>query len=279
MRATTRVYIGAATAALLTACLAGPASADDATDSPAAANLAAFQAHVAANEAAPVSVAEAASHTETKAFMAAAKSNGESTAHINSLLTSGKWVAYPVTLTFADTSDNADPEKAHELTAAQALAAAPDADEAAEAAKEAPSDVAAETADAVAASRVKCWTPSGTVTLKNAFGSKIWWYRVGEHNCYDWTNVVSYDREPNIDHKVYEWAQSMGWSWEGPDLTGTKGPSYYKFHGRSHGAVQVWRKGSFKYDPIGVFLGPKMRYPWLHLYIHDDGFMKYTYGM
>ncbi|MGW3136680.1 hypothetical protein [Streptomyces sp. NPDC001139] len=276
-------------AAVLMTGLAGPAAADTAADAAAAAAkaaaaaaaakaLAAYEAHLAANEAAPVNLEEAAKYAETKKFVAAAEANGESTTTINSLLTSGTWVGYPVTTTVVESSGAADPGSGTELTPEQAALKAPDAAEVSQANTETADD-AVDLVGVAASAQTWCTLDKITYSLKNGAGAKIWWYSVGERYCYNGYTITSRDPEPDIDHKIYQWAYALGWSWKGPDLTGSKGPAYYSWGGSSKGGLKTWRKGIFEYDPLGVGLSPIQRFPHVHLYEHRDGTYKWTSGL
>jgi hypothetical protein len=135
----------------------------------------------------------------------------------------------------------------------------------------------------LAAAQKFCYSGNGptiTVKAKNATGATLWYYQVGEKYCYNKTTkgIYSYEREPYVNHKIYSWAQALGWSWEGQDLTGTKGPSRYKWGGNASGGLQTWRKGTFKYDPTHVEIGSFQKFPWVHLYEHGNGSYKYSYG-
>lgn len=188
-------------------------------------------------------------------------------------------MGYPVSTVISDTSEGVDPETAPELTPAQDQASKPDSDEVAQAAAEASSSDNTTPDDAsAAAAEVYCGAPSRTINMYNVVGAKIWWFKVGEHRCYNGSDVVSYDKEPDVDHKIYTWAQALGWTWEGIDISGTKEPSYYTLHGRKHGALQVWRKGQFKYAPIKINIGAQQKFPWIHLYIHGDCLTKASWG-
>lgn len=79
---------------------------------------------------------------------------------------------------------------------------------------------------ALAALTTRCYTGNGptiTVKAKNATGDTLWYYQVGEQYCFNGRSITSRDSEPYVNHKVYAWAQALGWSWEGQDLTGRRG--------------------------------------------------------
>jgi hypothetical protein len=250
--------------------MTGPASAADDIGS-----TAAYQAALAAHT--PIPLASAVT-TEAKTFQAAAQADNMSDSQMSSLLKSGDWVSYPVESVIVE---GGDAEGGTELSASTASLSKPTWRDLVDSALATPENEA-EKEPLVAAQRY-CYTGNGptiTVKAKNVTGATLWYYQVGEKYCYNKSTkgIYSFDREPYVNHKIYNWAQALGWSWEGQDLTGTKGPSRYKWGGNASGGLQTWRKGTFKYDPTHVEIGSFQKFPWVHLYEHGDGSYKYSYG-
>jgi hypothetical protein len=245
----------------------------------AAARKAAYEARLKANQAAPVTAEEARTYAETALFTARASHQGLSDGQINSLLTSGDWVGFPTETTIVRAGQDENPETVPEAAAAEVAASAPDQAETDAAEIETPDDGSS---GAVTAQAAHCYGGNGptiTVKAKNVTGSTLWYYQVGEQYCYNGRSVTSYDKQPYVNHKVYNWAQALGWSWEGQDLSGAKGPARYRWHGNSKGGLKTWRKGTMKYDPTHLEIGSFQKFPYVHLYEHADGSYKYSYGM
>ncbi|GAA2780541.1 hypothetical protein GCM10010441_01610 [Kitasatospora paracochleata] len=257
-------------AAVVTACLTGTANAADGDSaiSDAVAKRAVYEAHLANLEAAPVTAAEAAVYAETQTFKAAAEKNGETSDKISALLSSGDWVAYAT-----ETTTTMDDPGKPVVTAPGALLPGETAG--------ADAGDAADPSDPIVALTKWCYQGNGptvTVTAKNAAGAKLWYYQVGEQYCYNGRTVTNHDADPYVNHKVYTWAQALGWSWEGQDLTGKKGPSFYTWNNNAKGGLQTWRKGTMKYDPTHVEIGSFQKFPWVHLYERANGTYTYSGG-
>ncbi|MEU1272598.1 hypothetical protein [Streptomyces sp. NPDC005799] len=240
-----------------------------------------MQALLSAHQAAPVSLTDAPAWGETIKFMNAAKANGETEANIDALLTNGSWVAYPVekslVVVTSDTDAKVDPETQPEVSAADQAAAAPGAAEVMQAETVTPDDGSMNTPD-TAGPPGQCTSHNATVKLQNVTHDTLWYYTVSEHYCYRGGAITSHEAEPTITHKVYDWAELLGWSWAGPDLTGTKGPSLYSWHGSSRGGLKTWRKGQFSYSPYHISV-TQHKYPQVHLYEHADGNYFYTWDI
>ncbi|MDW8809787.1 hypothetical protein P1P68_34580 [Streptomyces scabiei] len=226
-----------------------------------------------------------AKFAETARFKAAAASNGLSGAEADALLASGEWVGVSTETTLVTGEQNEDPETLPALSEAEAASQAPDRAEVIQAETVTPDDAAATnddgSPDPLAAS-VRCYTGNGptvTVQAKNVAGKVLWYYQVGEKYCFNGRSITSRDPQPYVNHKIYAWAQVLGWSWEGQDLTGKKGPSYYRWRGNSKGGLKTWRKGEMKYSPIKVPIGGLQKFPWVHLYERANGTYKYSSGM
>ncbi|MGW0885340.1 hypothetical protein [Streptomyces sp. NPDC002671] len=263
MHARVRILVGATLATAAVAALSGNANATDAPTSQQL-SMEAYESHLAAGEAAPVTPEEALTYSETKTFLAAAHRNNESDKDIDALLTSGTWVGYPVSETVEKPTDLTDAAIATDVSTVT---------------------TGGDTTGDVTPG-VSNWTPptfcsnlGRTVYMQNAFHKTLWYYQVKEHYCYEGGTITSYDKEPTINHKVYAWAEALGWEWTGADLSGTKGPSYYTWQGDSRGGLTAWRKGGFKYSPYKIPIGAMNRYPWVHLSGHADGTNANTAGI
>ncbi|MEE1761837.1 hypothetical protein [Streptomyces sp. SP18BB07] len=290
MRARTRALTGISLAAVLTASLtAGTATADDpgeaARKAAEAARRAAYQASLDAGKATPVTAAEVAKFAETALFKARAAQLGLSQPKIDELLSSGEWVGVPLETTLVTAGQDVDPETQPEQSETEAATQAPAQNEVTDAETVTPDDAVATNDDGSPeplASKVRCYTGNGptvTVKAKNVAGKVLWYYQVGERYCYNGKSITSRDSQPYVNHKIYTWAQVLGWSWEGQDLSGKKGPSYYKWRGNSKGGLKTWRKGEMKYSPVKVPIGGLQKFPWVHLYERADGSYKYSAGM
>lgn len=289
-RGRARALTGMSVAAVLSACLTtGTASADDpgeaARKAAEAARRAAYQASLNAGKATPVTVAEVAKFAETARFKVKAARQGLSESKIDELLASGEWVGVPLETTLVMAGQDRDPETEPEQSETEAAAQAPTQNEVTDAETVTPDAAAATNDDGTPepmASKVRCYTGNGptvTVKAKNVAGKVLWYYQVGEQYCFNAKSITSRDSQPYVNHKIYSWAQVLGWSWEGQDLTGKKGPSYYKWRGNSKGGLKTWRKGEMKYSPIKVPIGGIQKFPWVHLYERADGSFKYSAGM
>ncbi|MFF4689104.1 hypothetical protein [Streptomyces sp. NPDC001307] len=260
------MIVGATLATAAMATLSGNANAVDAATLQQQ-RREAFEHHLAAEELAPVTPDEAVTYSETKAFIAAAHDNNESDGAINSLLTSGKWVGYPVSVKVVDGHDDtADTAFTVPLTAVDDTKA------------DAASDTS--TADALAgdSSAVSpnwtpptiCETPWRTEYMQNIYHANLWSFQLKQHFCYQNGNIVSFDNPPVVNHWVSTLGSAAGWDWKGLDSSGTAGPSRYSWGGKSHGGLKTWRKGSFRFDPI-LPIAAASRYPWVHIYAHGNG--------
>lgn len=240
-----------------------------------------MQATLKANQAAPVSLTDALVWDETIEFMNAAKADGETEADIDAQLQDGSWVAYPVekslVVVTSDTDAEVDPETQPEVSAADQAAAAPGAAEVMQAETVTPNDGSMNTPD-TAGPPAQCTSHSATVKLKNVTRHTLWYYTLAEHYCYRGGAITSYEAEPTVTHKVYDWAEALGWSWEGADLTGSKGPSLYSWGGSSHGGLKTWRRGHFDFSPYHIGR-TQQKFPQIHLYEHADGKYTYTWDM
>ncbi|MFJ7146711.1 hypothetical protein ACIQVT_00555 [Streptomyces sp. NPDC100445] len=246
-----------AAAGLMTAA-AVPASAADAPVPPAES----YQELLDNHQPVPLSRAEAGQHEESKTFLAAANADHLSDHDTDALLSSGRWIVYPVSVT-AETVTQ-EPEAGTETTVTKVT-----------------SSVAAEKTSTETVP-LKARTQNGYLKqvywLNGADGRHFAYFQMRENYSYNGKAVTAYE-QPIIDHKVYTWAEVLGWSFEGLDLSGSQGPFYYSWHGNAHGALQTWRKGNFKYDPTHLDIGSMHRYPWLHFYQHADGTEYETDGM
>ncbi|MGW2706713.1 hypothetical protein [Streptomyces sp. NPDC001340] len=271
MHARVRVIVGAT---LATAAVAALSSNANAADAPTLQQqrLEAFEHHLAAEELAPVTPEEALAYSETKAFIAAARSNNASEGSINALLTSGKWVGYPISVKVVDGHDDTI-----DASFTSALTAAGDSN--ADAANDTPAgDAPADDAPSDDSSAVSpnwtpptfCTTPWRTQYMQNIYHANLWSFQVKQHFCYQNGNIVSYDKPPVVNHSVSALGSTTGWDWKGLDSSGTAGPSRYKWGGKSHGGLKTWRRGSFRFDPL-VPVDAMSRYPWVHIYAHGNG--------
>ncbi|MER6461192.1 hypothetical protein ABT278_12040 [Streptomyces sp. NPDC001228] len=271
-----------ACAAVLTVAIsASITSTASATDFQQAIRHAQMQARLAAHNAAPVSLTDAPVWAETIKFMNAAKADGETEANIDALLTDGSWVVYPVdkslVVVTSDSDAEVDPETQPEVSAADQAAAAPGAAEVTQAETVTPDDGSMDTPDP-ADGPTRCTSHNATIKMQNVSHNTLWYYTLAEHYCYRGGAITSYEAEPTVTHKVYGWAELLGWSWEGADLSGTKGPSRYSWHGSSHGGLKTWRRGQFKYSPYRIG-HTQQKFPQIHLYEHADGNYFYTWDI
>jgi hypothetical protein len=192
------------------------------------------------------------------------------------MLTEGTWVGYPVATihTQADDPDADGSAVAASASVSPQVAADDDG---------AYSGTAIFDSTYYAASSIWCYNGNGptiTVYAKNVVGKKIWSYSVGEAYCWNKSTktITGYDNSPYVNHKIPSWAQALGWSWAGQDLSGAKGPEYYTWGSKTHGGLRTWRKGEFKYSPIKLPIGSVSVFPYVHLYEHGDGSFTYSYG-
>lgn len=218
----------------------------------------AYQQHLDNHEPIPLTRVEAGQHKESRTFLAAAKNNHLSKHDTDVLLSSGHWIAYPVKKTTQTTTY--DPVVGTKTTATEtSSAAAPDK---------------AKTSSTVtpfkARSGTKCHRIGKAYYLRAADDTTFAYFTMKQRFCYNGSKITSHG-EPTLDHKVYTWAQLLGWSWEGLDRSGSKGPSYYTWHKNSHGGLKTWRKGHFRYSQLHIDLGSMNWYPWIHIYAHANG--------
>ncbi|WP_129309187.1 hypothetical protein [Streptomyces sp. L2] len=229
----------------------------------------AYERQLRAGQPTPVTPQEARTYDETKTFLAAARNNGESAKKINDLLTSGYWAGYPVSETVTKMAVTPSATSVTQTTTTTIVDSAYS------------KPAAPETRTAVipaAASKTYCWNPGATYSLRAADGRRYAYFQESEHFCTRGSSIVSHDGSPTMHHKVYDWAGLLGWSWEGLDRSGSKGPEFYTYHKNKHGGLQTWRRGDFKYDPTHLDIGSLHRYPWIHIYGHGDGSDIVTWG-
>ncbi|MFE9500782.1 hypothetical protein [Streptomyces collinus] len=210
----------------------------------------------------PLNREQAGQHEESKTFLAAADADHLSEHDTDVLLSSGHWIAYPVGAT--EVTVTQDPETRTETTVTK------------ETSSVAPEKTSTETVPLAA--RTQSGYLKQTIWLKASDGTEFAYFQMREDYRYNGRAVTSYD-QPDINHKVYSWAELLGWSFEGLTLSGTRGPSYYSWHGDDHGGLQTWRRANFKYDQLHIDVGSVHRYPWLHFYQHADGTEYSTTGM
>ncbi|MFG3202142.1 hypothetical protein [Streptomyces sp. NPDC048192] len=210
----------------------------------------------------PLNRAEAGQHEESKTFLAAADADHLSEHDTDALLSSGHWIAYPVGATQETVTQ--DPEAGTQTTVTKVT-----------------SSVAAEktsTETVPLAARTQSGYLSQAYYLKAADGRNFAYFTMRENFSYNGRAITAYS-QPVLNHKVYDWAAVLGWSFNGLDLSGSLGPSYYPWGGDGHGGLQTWRKADFKYDQLHIDIGSIHRYPWLHFYQHADGTEYSTTGM
>ncbi|BBC36373.1 hypothetical protein SGFS_076670 [Streptomyces graminofaciens] len=223
----------------------------------------AYRRHLDAHEPTPLTREEAAQHKESSIFLAAAKNDQLSEHDTDELLSSGYWIGYPVGSTTEETTVDAEAETMTTTTTVENFASA---------------GPAKSTSTTTALAATGCKSRGTTYWLWAADKRKFAYFQVNERFCFNGKRVTSYGT-PNVNHKVYDWAAVLGWSWEGLDRSGSKGPEYYKWKGDSHGGLRTWRRGDFQYSQLHIDLGAIHRYPWIHIYERGDGTMKAKTGM
>jgi len=180
-------------------------------------------------------------------FAEAAKSDGVSESDIESMKSSGNWVAYPVKFRVTKPATSAASSR---LTAGAADVAAASDDFCRSGPKNAKSYIA-----------------------ENALKKDVYKFTMGHAFCYDPLQrvITSKNDSPYIHQWIAVWAQAAGWSWEGLASEGSQGPVWQRWERKAHGAVYTRREGKFKYCAIKVPIACIVRNPWVDMTGYGNG--------
>lgn len=228
---------------------------------------------------------DSASTPEAKKFDSVAAGFGMSAADRQQMLESGSWVSYPVyaTVSVDDGVSDDDDDATSAISGVQSVVTmtpqvSGSFDTASSSDGTAVEDAAPDGSGYICTGASK---PTYTVYAMNVAKRKIYRYSLHEGYCREAFQqiVTSFDSAPTVRHHVYKWAAVAGWSWGGQDLSGSKGPEYYKTLGKSHGGVKTWREGQFNYSPVRVPIGQVQYFPWIHQYGRGNGTVKDTWDI